>query len=421
MDPEAPSTTTAADAPEKGSTLTPLRQRAGLPLGMFLLLGGLTAFGSLSTDMHLPALPDIAEGLDTTPAMTQLTVSASLIGLALGQLFVGPLSDRLGRRRPLLVAVTFFVVTSLLCAASTSIWMLLGIRLAQGLAGGAGSVIARAMVRDMFSGNAMARVTSQLMLVFGLAPIVGPVLGAQVLAYGHWRSVFVALAGIGLVLLLGSLAALPETLPHERRSRDRGEQWRSMGRLAVDRRFAAHMAVAMMTGATMFTYISMSSFVLLAEFDVQPQTFSLVFATNSVGFVLGGQLNARLVMRLGAATMLRAAQTGVVVAALGLVVAGLLDAPLPVVLTCLWFLQFSTGGINGNNTALALEANAHQAGAASALLGMCAFIAGAALPPLVSTLGTGVTTLGTSLLCTSALGALAFRLGWHPRGTTPHV
>src|SRR3989441_3272854 len=180
---------------------------------IFVLLGGLTAFGPLSIDMYLPALPAIGRDLAASESVIQLTLTACLVGLAVGQIFAGPLSDRLGRRRPLLIGVAGYVLASLMCATAPAAPLLVGFRLLQGLAGAAGIVIARAIVRDLYAGSAAARYFSRLILIFGIAPILAPVLGAQILRFTSWHGIFLALAIVTALLWLGAARALPETLP----------------------------------------------------------------------------------------------------------------------------------------------------------------------------------------------------------------
>src|SRR5438132_14409570 len=230
---------------------------------LFVLLGGLTAFGPLSIDMYLPGLPAIATDLGASESMIQLTLTACLIGLALGQVVAGPVSDALGRRRPLLVGVAGYAIASLLCALAPSAPALVGLRLLQGLTGAAGIVIARAIVRDMYSGSAAARYFSRLILIMGLAPILSPVLGGQVLRFTSWHGIFLALAVITALLWLGAARGLPETLPVERRrSGSLADTGRTFRRLAKGSLFVGYALSGGLGFGAMFAYIAGSPFVL---------------------------------------------------------------------------------------------------------------------------------------------------------------
>jgi DHA1 family bicyclomycin/chloramphenicol resistance-like MFS transporter len=389
---------------------------------LFVTIGALTAFGPLATDLYLPGLPDMAAALDTTPSLAQLTISICLVGLALGQLVAGPLSDSLGRRRPLLVGVALFAVASFLCALAPSIWVLLGLRLVQGLTGAAGIVIARAIVRDTYSGVEAARVFSQLMLVMGLAPIAAPLLGGQILQFTDWRGVFVALGVIGLGLFTAALLIVPETNPPESRHvGGLGSQLRQMGRLVLDRHFLVYLSIAGLQGATLFTYISLSTFVLRGTYGISPQTYSFIFATNAVGMVVGAQLNATFVRRHGPLRLLRCQLVLAFAGALALTVDSIATHSLLGVLIPLFVVMASFGGLAGNVTALALTPYGHAAGAASALLGNAQFLFGAIVPPVVSLLGTHSWVMGTTMVTTSGVALLLATTGIRQRPSEPVV
>src|SRR5439155_3132558 len=226
-------------------------------LRLFVLLGSLTAFGPLSIDMYLPARPAIARDLAASESVVQLTLTACLIGLALGQIVAGPLSDSLGRRRPLLIGVAGYVIVSLLCASAPSAWLLVVLRLIQGLTGAAGIVIARAIVRDLYSGSAAARYFSRLILVMGLAPILAPVLGAQVLRISNWRGIFLVLTIVTALLWLGAALALPEILPAaRRRAGSLAGPLSLVGLLPPDTPFVGYGVAAGLAFGVMFRYFA---------------------------------------------------------------------------------------------------------------------------------------------------------------------
>jgi DHA1 family bicyclomycin/chloramphenicol resistance-like MFS transporter len=276
--------------------------RPKIPLGRVLALGGLSTFGPLSLDLYLPALPRLTADLGTTEALGQASMSVCMIGLAVGQLLVGPFSDRIGRRRPLLVGVALYAVTSLLCAFAPTIEALLVLRLIGGLAGAVGLVVSRAMVRDLYSGDAAARAFALLMVVGGMAPVIAPVLGSQLLRITDWRGLFVALALIGAVLLLAALTQR-ETLPlARRRAGGFADTSRALAGVLRDRTFLVPTLILALVCCGMFVYIAMGSYVLQgAPYALGAQAYGIVFAVNAVGIALASRLSAALVRRIGAA------------------------------------------------------------------------------------------------------------------------
>ena len=380
---------------------------------LFVLLGGLTAFGPLSIDMYLPALPAISRDLVASESLIQLTLTACLIGLALGQLLAGPLSDTLGRRRPLLVGVAIYVLASLLCALAPSAILLVLFRLVQGLAGAAGIVIARAVVRDMYSGVPAARYFSRLILVMGVAPILAPVLGGQVLRVGSWHGIFLVLALVTALLFVSALVWLPETLPaHLRRAGSLRDTGRRFGIIARDTRFVGYALSAGLAFGAMFAYISGSPFVLQGIYHVSPQTFSVIFGLNALGFVVTSQINGSLVSRIAPSRLLMG---GLIVTAIGglallgvLLVGGL---GLAAVLVPLFVLVSSIGFVVPNATALALSRHAEAAGTGSALLGVIQSGIAAFGAPLVGLAGiTSAVPMGTVIAVAGAGAILTYVL-----------
>ena len=251
---------------------------------LIVVLGSVNAIGPLSIDMYLPAFPEITRALDTSASSVQLTLTACVAGLALGQLVFGPLSDRLGRKRLLVGAMLIYAVASLLCASAPSVRALIALRFVQGLAGAGGIVIARAVVRDLHTGAAAVRLFSSLMLVTGLAPILAPVLGGQLLALTSWEGIFITLSVLSALIAALVAVGLQETLPPERRSTaGLGRTVRTMGALLRDRSFLGHGLASGLTFGALFAYISGSSFVLQGIYGLSPQTYSLAFAMNGPG------------------------------------------------------------------------------------------------------------------------------------------
>jgi DHA1 family bicyclomycin/chloramphenicol resistance-like MFS transporter len=353
-----------------------------------LLLGALTSFGPLSLDLYLPAFPVIERDFHTSASRVQLTLTACLVGLALGQLVAGPLSDRFGRRRPLLLGIAAYAIASLLCALAPDINTLTAARLLQGLAGSAGIVIARAVARDLHSGAALARLFALLMLVLGLTPILGPTVGAQVLKLTSWHGIFVVLAGIGVALLVAVFLLLPETLPAERRHAGGiGSTVRTFGRLLKDRAFVGYALTAGFVLGAMFGYIAGSSFVLQETYGMSAQEFSFVFGGNAVGLIAMSQVSARLVQTVRPQTLLRVAVGISATGGTALLISVLAGAGLPAVLASLFLLVLSVGLASPNATALALADHPDVAGSAAALLGLGQYAIGCVLAPLTGLAG----------------------------------
>ncbi|WMX47362.1 multidrug effflux MFS transporter [Streptomyces roseicoloratus] len=379
-----------APAPDTRAPSTASARRAGLLVT--LVLGGLTALPPLSMDMYLPALPEVTESLRAPASTIQLTLTACLAGMALGQLVVGPMSDKWGQRRPLLVGMIVYVLATAVCAFAPSAGLLIGFRLAQGLAGAAGIVIARAVVRDLYDGVEMARFFSTLMLISGVAPIVAPLIGGQILRITDWRGVFHVLTAVGLVLTLVVWRFLHETLPPGRRHAGGvGEALRTMRGLLADRVFTGYMLAGGLAFAVLFAYISASPFVVQEIYGASPQTFSLLFGLNSVGLVAVGQINGKLLVgRVSLDKVLGWGLGVILLAATALLVmtSGLLGDPgLPAVAAGLFVLMSAMGLAMPNTNAQALMRAPHAAGSASALLGTTSFLIGAVASPLVGIAG----------------------------------
>lgn len=381
-----------------------------LPRGRVLALGGLSSFGPLALDLYLPALPQLTADLRATEAAGQLSLSVCMIGLALGQLLVGPFTDRVGRRVPLLVGVGLFAVTAALCAAAPSIELLLALRLLSGLAGGAGLVIARAMVRDLYDGALAARMFALLMLVSNIAPVVAPLLGGLVLRVADWRGVFLVLAAVGVVLL-GAALTQAETLPADRRRTGGLRVVATVLRDVVrDRRFIVPAVVQGIGVCGMFVYIAMASFVLQGTYGLDPQGFAIVFGVNAVAIVLVGRLSAQLVGRVGPRRLLAAGVVVALLAAVAMLVGVLLSRSVWALLPPLLVLVSCTGVIMPNATALALADQGRAAGTASAVIGLLQFAFAAIVPPLASLGGVTPLVMAITILAT-ATGAAIVQFG----------
>ncbi|MEV6810410.1 multidrug effflux MFS transporter [Streptomyces sp. NPDC017248] len=386
---------TAAPTPDtrrEGATARPAAGVRRTGLLVTFLLGGLTATPPLAMDMYLPSLPEVTHALHAPAATVQLTLTACLLGMALGQLVVGPMSDRWGRRRPLLAGLAVYVVATALCALAPNVETLVAFRLAQGLGGAAGIVIARAVVRDLHDGVAMARFFSTLMLISGVAPVVAPLIGGQLLRVTDWRGVFVVLTVVGAALAALVWLRLPETLePAGRHSGGAGEALRSMRALLADLPFTGYMLAGGFTFAALFAYISASPFVVQEIYGASPQTFSLLFGLNSIGLVITGQVNGKLLV--GRVSLDKVFAVGLAVIALAatallLMASGVFgDTGLVPVAAALFVLMSAMGITLPNAQSLALQRTRHAAGSASALLGTSSFLVGAVASPLVGVAG----------------------------------
>ncbi|MFI6053546.1 multidrug effflux MFS transporter [Streptomyces violascens] len=381
---------TTADAQAPGAVVTAAVRRTSLLVT--LVLGGLTALPPLSMDMYLPALPEVTGALRSPAATVQLTLTACLAGMALGQLVVGPMSDKWGRRRPLLTGMVVYVLATAVCAFAPNVELLIGFRLLQGLAGAAGIVIARAVVRDLYDGVEMARFFSTLMLISGVAPVVAPLIGGQVLRLTDWRGVFAVLTVIGVLLTAVVWKWLHETLPADRRhSGGVGEALRTMGGLLKDRVFTGYMLAGGLAFAALFAYISASPFVVQDIYGASPQTFSLLFGLNSVGLVVVGQINGKLL--IGRVSLDKALGFGLAVitlaaTALLLMTSGVFgEVGLAPIAAGLFVLMSAMGLAMPNTNAQALMRTPNAAGSASALLGTSSFLVGAVASPLVGIAG----------------------------------
>ena len=378
-----------------------------------LILGAQTAMGPLAIDTYLPALPTITRQFGTSSAAVQLSLSVYFIGIALGQAVYGPLSDRHGRRPPLFVGLALFVSGSLGCALAPNIATLVVFRFVQALGGCAPLVIPRAVVRDLFNERDSVRMLSVLMLVMGLAPILAPLVGGQMLKYLGWRSIFWAYVVYGGLLLVVAAVGLEESLPVERRTRQPLDVvLRTYARLLTDWRYLGYVLSGGLVFAGLLAYISGSPYIFIELYRISPQRFGLYFGSNAIGIIAASQLNRLLVHRYSPRPTLQAVLWITATASLGLLVgaysnyAGLAGIVIP-----LWFFIATHGIVSPNTTALAMTPYGAVAGSASALLGTIQFGLGAAAGSLISALADGTARPFASVLAGCGLGAfLLFRL-----------
>jgi DHA1 family bicyclomycin/chloramphenicol resistance-like MFS transporter len=375
-----------------------------------VVLSLLTVFGPISMDLYLPVLPALTDELRSATSTAQLTITACLLGLAAGQLVAGPLSDRLGRRRPLLIGVVAYVAVSLLCAASPTVETLVAARFVQGLAGGVGVVIAQAAGRDLYSGGRLLRYYGRLTVLGGLAAIVGPVIGGQLATVTDWRGIFVFLAAVGAALLVACLLVFRETLPSERRvSGGLVQTGRDVRRLLTDRVFLGAVLVTGFVNAALFAYLSGATFVLQGVYGLSPQGYSFAFGLNSLGFMVFGFAAGRTAERWSETGTLLVGIAMCVAGAGGLVATAALHLPLVAVVLSLFTMVSGVAVTTPPSTSLALADHPDTAGTAASFLGVARFAFGGLAAPLVG-LGSGVAPLALVTLTAAVLGALAYAL-----------
>ncbi|WP_413232798.1 multidrug effflux MFS transporter [Mycolicibacterium sp. 050158] len=376
---------------------------------MVVVLGLLVALGPLTIDMYLPSLPRIAQDYTVSSSVVQLTLTGTLAGLALGQLIVGPLSDSLGRRRPLMAGIVLHMLASLLCLVAPNIVVLGIARGLQGMGAAAAMVVAIAIVGDLFADSVAATVMSRLMLVLGVAPVVAPSLGAAVLLRFSWHWVFAVLVVLaGLLLLLAALA-LPETLPTSHRRPLRvGGILGTYGELLRDKRFVILVLVAALGMSGLFAYVAGASFVLQGRYGLDQQSFALVFGAGAIALIGATQFNVVLLRRFTPQTitvwaLVASVFSGAVFVALAASgVGGIYAFVVPV-----WAVLAAMGLVIPNAPALALTRHPDAAGTAAALLGAAQFGLGAAVAPLVGVLGNDELALAAVMTTGSVVALLA--------------
>jgi DHA1 family bicyclomycin/chloramphenicol resistance-like MFS transporter len=386
-----------------------------------IVLGLLTVFGPISMDLYLPVLPALTAELRSATSAAQLTVTACLLGLAVGQVVAGPVSDRFGRRRPLLTGVVAYILTSTLCALSPAIETLIAARFVQGLAGGVGIVIAQAAGRDLYSGGKLVRYYGRLTVLGGLAAIIGPVIGGQLASVTDWRGIFGFLSVIGAAILLACFAFFRETLPQQHHIAGRLTQTgRDFRRLIRDRVFLGAVLIMGFSFAALFAYLSGATYVLQEIYGLSPQGYSFAFGLNSLGFMVFGFASARLSERWSEKGAL---VIGLVMCLLGagaLLATATLHLPLIAVILSLFTMVSGVAATTPPTTSLALAGYPDIAGTASSLLGLAQFAFGGLAAPLVGLGGAdNPVPLGLVTLTSAALAAIVYLVSIRRRIGTP--
>ncbi|MDF2721591.1 MAG: Bcr/CflA subfamily drug resistance transporter [Paenibacillus sp.] len=379
-------------------------------LRLVLLLGAFSALGPLTIDMYLPSFPEITADFATSASLVQLSLTACLIGLGLGQLIMGPLSDVHGRRRPILISLVFYLAASLVCAIAPNIYWFIAARFVQGFAASAGIVISRAIVRDLYSGTELTKFFSMLMLVNNLFPMIAPMAGSGVITFTRWVGVFIALSLIGLLIVIWATMNLKETLPVEKRvSGNFGELLTGMQALLKDRHFlGCALAQGIMIGGV-FAYVSGTPFVYQNVYGASPQLFALLFASNGISLIIGSQVVGRFSKSFSERNFVILGLLLSCMSSLTALIVILLHGPLLALVIPLFFFVASIGMTATASFVLAMGSQSQRAGSASALLGLLPFVIGACTSPLVGVAGENTAVpMGIIILSTSLLALIAF-------------
>ncbi|NMO76502.1 MULTISPECIES: Bcr/CflA family multidrug efflux MFS transporter [Niallia] len=378
-------------------------------LQIAFLLGSLSLLGPFTIDTYLPAFPTIVEEFHTSASLVQVSLTTCLLGLALGQLIIGPMSDVQGRRKPLIIFLGLYLLSSLICAVAPNIYMLIVSRFIQGFAAAGGLVISRAVVRDLYSGRELTKFFATLMLIGNLGPIVAPIIGGAILSFANWKVVFLVLTFIGIILTVVVSFKLEETLPAEKRVPSNIKQVvMNFGSLLKDREFAGYAFTQGFTTAGIFAYVSGISFVYQNIYGVSPQVFSLLFGINGVGLIIGTQIVGRL-SKFSERTFLKSGLALSMSASILLVIAILVHAPLVAVAIPIFLFVTSISIIGTSSFSLAMETKGHMAGSASALLGLLPFLLGSLTAPLVGIGGEHTAVpMGVIIFASSLLAFLSY-------------
>jgi DHA1 family bicyclomycin/chloramphenicol resistance-like MFS transporter len=391
------------DQPEPPHELD--QDRARLTSGLVATVVFLTAIAPLATDMYVPAFPRVAADLGGTATQVQLTLTTFFVGMALGQLVGGPVSDQRGRRRPLLAAVLVMTLASVVCALTPTIGVMMAARFVQGFAGGWAMVIGRAVIVDLATGARLVRVLNVIAGVGGIAPIVGPLLGAVILQLSHWRVSFWVVAGLGVAMVAAVLAAVPETLPADRRHGGGLRAFVIAGREVLrNRRYVGYLVVSGSAMGALFAYVATSAFVLQSMNGLSPIAYSVDFAANAGGMTVAALAAARLAGRAATRTVILVGQVSALAAGLAMLIGAIwFDTPLLVVVVSFFVLMTAQGLIGGNAGALASAEVPDHPGTGSALLGFVQWVAAGTIAPLAG-LGGEQTAVPMAVLMIAGAG-----------------
>ena len=380
-----------------------------------VLLGALVALGPFTIDLYLPAFPVIEGDLGVSQAAVQLTLTATTIGFGVGQLLVGPWSDRVGRRLPLIAATVLHVLASVGVALAPDIFWIGVFRVLQGVGAAAGAVVAMATVRDLFGGQPLVRMLSRLALVTGLAPILAPLIGSQLLLVLDWRGVFYFLAAYGVIVLLAAIFFIVETRPKEARGGSDYTMAQRYRAIFSDRVFIGVAIIGGMSFSGLFAYLSASPFLFQDLFGLDAQQYGLLFAVNSIGVVIGTQAAARLARVIGPQWILAGSTAVLFLASVAIVVLDLAGAGLVGVLVPLWFFITAVGFGFPMVQVLALANHGREAGTAASVLGALNFGLAGLISPIVGVFGVSAFVMGMVMASTALVAVLSLWFIVQPR------
>ena len=382
----------------------------GKQIWLTVFLGLMTAMAPLATDMYLPALPTVQVDLGISASLAQMTLTMTMLGMALGQIFAGPISDRYGRKWPLAAGMVIFTLSTVGCVWAQDIMVFLFFRFVSGFAGASGIVIAKAIARDVCQGPELTKFFAMLMMVNGLAPIIAPVIGGQILLFTSWRGVFVVLVAVGIFQLLATLI-YKETLPADKRLKGLRDSFAKFPMLLRNRYFLGHCLVQCFVFGAFFSYLAGSSFVFQNIFHVSPQMFSLIFGGIGAGLMLAGALPARLAGRVADVTMLQVSLMVPLAGSVLLLLAFAAGAGMAVILPVLFLTITPLSVVGAASFSLALSRQGKNAGSASALIGFFSMILGGCMMPLVGIAGENTAIpMCVIMIAGYGLGYLVFRL-----------
>lgn len=379
--------------------------------GLALLLSMLGILAPLNIDMYLPSFPEIAEDLNAHVSLVQMSLTACLIGLAVGQIVVGPLSDAHGRRKPLIISTLLFALSSLLCALAPNIELLIVARFLQGFTASAGVVLSKAVVSDVFSGRELTKFFALLMVINAVAPMLAPIAGGAILVlpFAGWETIFYFLGLLGFIMVMIVAFRLPETLPVENRLPSSiKSSVGTMGSLFKSRPFIGYALVVGLIHGGSFAYVAGTPFVYQEIYHVSPQVFSVLFGINGIAMILGSSIIGKFGGVVSEYRLLKGAVVAAVTATFVLLAMTIIQGPLATLVISIFVYMIAIGMIFTSSFTLAMEGQGRRAGSASAVVGMLPLVIGAIVSPLVGLNETSAVPMGAILFGTSVLGCIAF-------------